>query len=147
MVALRPPEDAVASLLVFAPHVRPADALAEYAHHHQQLAPYSGGFLVAPFEVITTAMGDVIDACNARFGTSFLRFEHTPESTAAVFESIEGHHERIRGEALPETQVPRPSVSRADLIPLARSRVHDPDVRSELGRARSAYERLRSLWP
>ena len=89
LVVIREPLDAVASLLVAAPHVRPESALLEFAHHYDELLEWRHGVVVATFEEVTSDMGRVIECINARFGTTFVpfRFFARPEATELVLRS------------------------------------------------------------
>lgn len=110
LVVVRSPADAIASLLIAAPHVPIKAALEEYIHHHEQVLALADGLVIATFDEVTDDFALVIDAINERFGTSFERFEHTSDNVDAVFAAIEDHHERHWGDT--ENVVPRPSDAR-----------------------------------
>jgi hypothetical protein len=110
LVVVRRPVDVITSLLIAAPHVRVASALDEYVHHHRLLLPLRDRFVIGTFDQVTTDLGAVIDRVNARFGTTFARFEATDEHTEAVFAAIEENHRILHGGT--ENVVPRPSSAR-----------------------------------
>lgn len=112
LLVVREPVDAVASLLVAAPHVRPAAALREWSHHHRELLPWRGGFVVGGFDEVTGDFGAVTAAVNARFGTDFAIFEATPENLQAVIEAVDAHYAATYGGRASERVVPRPSAAR-----------------------------------
>jgi hypothetical protein len=63
-----------------------AQATRRYAALHQTLLGLRDQLMIVRFEDATADFGAVIDAFNRRFGTTFGRFEHTPEATAEIFE-------------------------------------------------------------
>jgi hypothetical protein len=107
LVVIRRPVDAVISLMIAAPHIRPDSALHEWTHHHRQLLPVEDRFVIGTFEQVTTDFGAVTARVNERFGTTFARFDPTEENTDAVFAAIEDHHRLHHGGT--ENVVPRPS--------------------------------------
>ena len=111
-VVVREPVACLSSLLSAAPHVRVRPAYQEYVHPHRQLLPLLDDVVVGTFEQITTDFGQVIDALNARFGTSFARFEQTPDNVERVFARIDAHYKTVYGSKASERVVPRPSASR-----------------------------------
>jgi hypothetical protein len=110
LVVIRRPIDAVISLLIAAPHVRPASLIHEYIHHHQLLLPLQDRFVIGTFDQVTTDLGAVTARVNERFGTSFARYEPTDENNDAVFAAIEENHRILHGGT--ENVVPRPSAAR-----------------------------------
>jgi hypothetical protein len=98
LVVIRDPESAVRSLVVKYPYLRPAHALKGYAGFYRRCLPFAGGFVVATFEQVTTDLGAVIDRVNARFGTHFARFEHTPEEVRRVFDALDRRNARVNGQ-------------------------------------------------
>ena len=136
IVVIRDPVDAVPSLIVAAPHVRPDVALREFAHHYTELLPYRADVVVATVDQITRDLGPVIDAVNAKFGTSFARFDHTPENVAAAFAAVDARFERIHQGRM-RGALPRPSAARKEEIEVVRRRVLAAEP--ELARARAVY--------
>ena len=146
IVTLRAPVDAVASMLVAAPHVDPSRALAEYAHHHEEIEHLSGGFLIAPFDVVVSDFGSVIEALNARFGTSVEGFVHSDENVAAVMASIERYHAPLTGGEVSESRVPRPSMERTPALEAVKSMLSRPELRALRERASEVHHRMSSRW-
>jgi hypothetical protein len=89
VVLIRRPADAVSSYLVRRPTLTPDDALREYLDFYRTAWPARDGFVVAPFDLVVSDFGAVIDRVNKRFGTSFARFEPDPESERAAVELVE----------------------------------------------------------
>jgi hypothetical protein len=80
VAVIRDPEGAVLSHVVREPDVSLGDALWGYARFYSCLLPYKSDFVVADFAEITSDFGAVTRRLNARFGTSYAEFEHTPEN-------------------------------------------------------------------
>jgi hypothetical protein len=94
-VLIRRPEDVVRSLVVKYPRIRVADALKGYVRFYETCLPYQHAFLVATFTQVTTDFGRVIDGINEKFGTRFIRFEHTEANVRRVFELLEQRNVRL----------------------------------------------------
>lgn len=146
VVVVRDPLDTLTSLLVAAPHVRPAAAWREWVHHHEQvlrLAEHRDGFVVATFAQVTRALGDVTERVNERFGTRFAPFSGTPEATEAVFATIDAHHDRVHGGTV--HVLPRPVASRRAAADAARARLAEPTHRARQAAAKALWLRARHL--
>lgn len=98
-VVIREPAAAVKSFLIWhrterggvwhEPEKAKREAIRNYHSFYRKVEPVADRVVVADFSQITTDMGAVIDRINAKFGTSFRRFEHTPEHVEAVFRRID----------------------------------------------------------
>jgi hypothetical protein len=109
---VRAPELAVPSYLIRRPGLHAEDALVEYLDFYRTAWPARDAFVVGLFDDVTTDFGTVIDRVNERFGTSFARYEATPDNEAAAFALVEEMNRlECRGE-LVETHVGRPSAER-----------------------------------
>lgn len=96
---IREPEAAIKSFLIWHHTERGGvwretekakrEAIRNYLSFYRKVETVADGVVVADFSEITTDMGRVIDRINARFGTSFGRFQHTPENVEAVFRRID----------------------------------------------------------
>ena len=89
LVLVRPPEDAVLSLHSWSAHVGLEQALAAYSRFYERIRPYRDWCTRGEFDQVTTDLGAVTDDVNARYGTSFTRFEHTPQNVEACYRLIE----------------------------------------------------------
>jgi hypothetical protein len=89
VVTVREPQDAVLSCVIREPYVSIRQALNAYIAFYERLQPWHDRVVIASFSDVTTDMGSVIDRVNKRFGTTFNRFTHTPESVAQCFQIIE----------------------------------------------------------
>jgi hypothetical protein len=94
LVPVRHPRDCAISIAIRSPHVSLSESLDAYRRFHEAILPYRGACQVAPFEDVTTDFGRVVEALNAKFGTGYVPFDHTPENVERVYALIE---ERARG--------------------------------------------------
>jgi len=88
LLLIREPEGAILSQLVREPDVAMPDALVAYTRFHSCLLPYRDRFVIGDFDQVTHDFGSVIRRVNARFGTSFVEFQHTEENTRDCLELI-----------------------------------------------------------
>lgn len=147
LFVVREPVACLASLLTAAPHVRVGPAYDEYIHHHERVLRVADGVVVGTFEQITTDFGAVIDALNERFGTSFTRFEQTPENVEKVFARIDAHYEELYGDRASERVVPRPSSARAAEKRWLTDALTAPQHADRLARANEVFAALASRAP
>jgi hypothetical protein len=141
IVVVRDPMDAAASALVWSSDRRPREVVQDWVTFYERALPYADSFVVADFELATTAPGKVLTATNHRFGTCFAT-DHEPERhDPLVMESVERLGREHDGD-LYETRVARPSSSeyRQQQQRLAR-RALDEEVPASLrSRASELYE-------
>jgi hypothetical protein len=86
LVVVREPEGAILSQVQWEPDVSLPAALRTYARFYRCLLPYAARITVGEFDEVTNDFGSVIDRLNARYGTSFDRFESTPENRQRCME-------------------------------------------------------------
>lgn len=115
------------------------EVLGWYAGFHERLEPFRHGIEVADFREVTTDLGAVIDRVNARFGTSFRRYENSPQSDREVFTILDEAMARKREGRLETAAVPRPSDARDALKDALRAELGTPGLREARERAWSAY--------
>jgi hypothetical protein len=109
---VRAPEDAVPSYLIRREGLHAEDALTEYIDFYRTAWPARDAYVVGLFDDVTRDFGSVIDQVNRRFGTTFARYEASPENEAAAFALVEEMNRlECRGEVV-ESQVGRPSAER-----------------------------------
>ena len=89
LVTLREPEAAVLSMAIYKPYITMEQALNAYVRFYEAISPFAGSFIIGEFRTVTSRLGSVIRAINARFGTDFQEFEQTSENLEAAFELIE----------------------------------------------------------
>ena len=143
MVLVRPAVDAVVSHLIRNPDLGARAAMRGYLRFHGPLVARRGGFVTAAFDEVVGSFGTAIERLNARFGTTFTPFEHTPENVARIEGEIERDY-RARegsGERL-EAVIPRPSPSRTALRAEVEQRVRREVAPVTVAEAHALYRAL-----
>lgn len=84
MVLIRPPRQAIGSLLQYEPGISPKLAAAQYQFFYETILPIADDVVIAPFADVTSDYGSVLRRVNAKYGTDFVPYVADPESTAAV---------------------------------------------------------------
>jgi hypothetical protein len=142
---VRAPADAVASYLVRREGLRAEDALVEYLDFYRTAWSARDAFVVGLFDEVTSDFGTVIDRVNERFGTSFARYEATPDNEAAAFELVEEMNRlECRGEVV-ESHVGRPSAERDHRKQEVAASLRRPRAVRLLGRAQDLDSRYAAL--
>jgi hypothetical protein len=142
---VRAPADAVASYLVRREGLRAEDALVEYLDFYRTAWSARYAFVVGLFDEVTSDFGTVIDRVNERFGTSFARYEATPDNEAAAFELVEEMNRlECRGEVV-ESHVGRPSAERDQRKQEVAASLGRPRAVRLLGRAQDLYSQYAAL--
>lgn len=145
VVLIREPADAVASYLIRRPSLTPSDGLLEYLDFYRTAWRARDGFVVATFDEVTGDFGAVIDRVNTRFGTTFARYESTPDNDRRAFALVEEMNRlECRGE-LVETHVGRPSAGRATRKREIQEAMRQPRAARLLARAEELYRRYADL--
>jgi hypothetical protein len=145
VVLVRAPRDAVLSYLVRRSDQTPYEALLEYLDFYRTVWRVRDSFVVGLFDRVTSDFGSVIGDVNARFGTSFRRFEHSPENEAAAFRLVEEMNRRESGGEVRETHVGRPSEERSRRKEELRASLHRPRTAAKLREAEELYRRYVDL--
>jgi hypothetical protein len=145
LVLVRQPRDAVLSYLVRRPTLTPYDGMLEYLDFYRTTWPARDGFVVGLFDRVTSDFGSVLDEVNERFGTSFRRFDPTPENEARAFELVEEMNRLESGGTVVETHVGRPSGERARRKEELRTLLDQPRTAAKLREAEQLYERYVEL--
>jgi hypothetical protein len=141
LVLIRDPLEAVSSHLVREPCVAPRQALRNWIRFYTSVDDVRDQLLLATFEEVTTDFGDVVDRLNDRFGTSFVRFEHTPENVERCFARIEERN-RFLYSRLVESAVARPSSARGSAKDALRPKLQASSTRPLVDRAYQLHESL-----
>jgi len=100
LVIVRPPQDAVRSLVVRYSHIQVGDGLAAYGSFYAALAPLQDSFIVATFDQVITDFGAVTARLNHRFGTGFIPFCHDEDSLSRLKKILEARQAMAGGTAL-----------------------------------------------
>jgi hypothetical protein len=140
VVLIRRPADAISSYLVRRPTLTPDDALLEYLDFYRTAWPARDGFVVAPFDIVVSDFGAVIDRVNERFGTSFRRFEGDPASERAAVALVEEMNRRECKGQVVESHVGRPSAERQKHKEAVLRRLEHPRTRELLDRAEAVFD-------
>jgi hypothetical protein len=124
--------------------IGPRPPLIAWIRFHERVLPYRDGFVVAPFEEMTTDLGAVIRRVNQRFGTSFGVFDNDAGSEAAVFARIEARNLQRFGVGSSEGQrsLARPTAERDARKEALRSAYEAPALASLRARAERVYRSL-----
>jgi hypothetical protein len=139
VVLIRQPRDAVLSYLVRRPTLTPYDALLEYLDFYRTAWPARHGFVVAPFDRVTSDFGAVLEQVNERFGTSFRRYEPTPENEARAFRLVEEMNRLETGGEVVESLVGRPSSERSRRKEELRALLERPRTAEKMSAAEALY--------
>ncbi len=142
LVVCREPVACLSSYLVAGPHARPEGVIAEYIHHHRGVYEMRHDLVVATFDQVTTDLGAVIERVNARYGTDFDVFEHTPEAEDRVFEQIATHHGAVHRRKDPRRVVPTPRPGRIEEAEQHAAALQSPACRDDLAVAEALYSSL-----
>jgi len=145
LVLIRHPRDAVASLLIRAPHISVKQALKDYIRFYRSILPYRDKYVVGRFEEVTTDFGQVIQRINAHFGTNFRTFKHTEENIKKVFRIVEEMDKQDTGLSyVKEETVARPSPKRERLKKSIQEKLNTPRAKKLLLEAEELYRILTS---
>ena len=130
---IRRPEDAVKSLLIRHPDVKPKHAIERYIEFYSAVEKVADKVIVADFDQVTSNFGSIISRVNQKFGTDYKVFENNAENISSVYEEIDQINRDLHGGK--ETHVARPSSVRKKIV------VKLPQI-DLLGRAENIYCRL-----
>lgn len=139
VLLIRDPADAVASYLVRRPTLTPLEAVQEYLDFYRTTWRVRRDVVVGVFEQVVSDFGSITDAVNQRFGTSFSRYEPTPENEKEAFRLVEEMNRlECRGE-LVESHVGRPSRERERRSQEIRAALHEPKTKASLAEGRELF--------
>jgi hypothetical protein len=137
---VRDPAEAIPSYLIRRDGLHAEDALVEYLDFYRTAWSARDAFVVGLFDDVTTDFGTVIDRVNQRFGTTFARYEPTPDNEAAAFGLVEEMNRlECRGEVV-ETHVGRPSAERDARKAEIASSLQRPRAARLLGQAQELFQ-------
>ena len=92
-----PAVDAVVSHVIRNPDLGARAAMRGYLRFYEPLVRLRGAFVTATFDEVIGGFGAAIERLNARFGTTFVPFEHTPENVARIDREIERDYRAREG--------------------------------------------------
>ncbi|MGH7145589.1 MAG: hypothetical protein ACREJ2_15875 [Planctomycetota bacterium] len=141
---IRDPVDAVLSLLIKVERYLPQDAFSFYCKFYTPLLPLHDRFVMATFEQVTSDFGAVIGRVNAKFGTKFAEFQHTPENVQRCFALVEqANFHELGTTRVDEKHVARPSAERDRAKAELKARLQGDEVAHARSQAYSVYERFK----
>lgn len=114
LILMRPPEDAVRSLLVRRLEVTPGIALRRYIGFYEGVEPYAEHLVFARFDTVINDYNRVIEAVNKRFNTQFHGLGRNI-GLSEVFAAIDAANRRGHGGRVNPRHVPRPHPEREQL--------------------------------
>ena len=147
LVLIRQPRDAVLSYLVRRDTLTPHDAVLEYLDFYRTAWPVRDRFVVGLFDRVTSDFGAVLEQVNARFGTSFRRYDPTPENEARAFELVEEMNRLETGGQVVESLVGRPSAERSRRKQELEALLDRPRTAARLREADELFRRYVTLAP
>lgn len=143
VVLLRPPLEAVASHAV---RMRLEDLdreLRRYRRFYHRAQAAGAGVVLAPFPVTVDRFGEVIDAVNRRYSTSFEPFDHhDPGAKAEVFEEMEREARSTPSELDRLWRIARPNAERKEATRDMQIRLAAPPFQAALTRCQTLHDRL-----
>jgi hypothetical protein len=145
LVLIRQPRDAVLSYLVRRATLTPYDALLEYLDFYRTAWSARDGFVVGLFDRVTNDFGAVLERVNERFGTSFARYDPTPENEAKAFRLVEEMNRLETGGEVVESLVGRPSAERSRRKEELRALLERSRTAARLREAEILYDRYVEL--
>jgi hypothetical protein len=127
LVLVRDPIDTCVSHILRYSVATPRQVLRSWIRFYDGVSQLRDAIVLADFSEVVSDFGVVTSRVNAKFGTDFREFEHTPERVARCFELID---ERSRGRygTVLDTHVARPTQNRNEWKQDARARFDEPDV-------------------
>lgn len=138
IILIREPLDAAISWSIYQ-NLPLEESVAYWNDYYEALIPVRSKLFVATFEDVTADFGAVMRAFNARWGTSFGLFNHTPEATSECFQVTEAEHRGAAGN-IREMRVCRPSTARRRLKEkYLRQLTQSKFLRDELASAEDIY--------
>jgi hypothetical protein len=145
LVLIRQPRDAVLSYLVRRATLTPHDAVLEYLDFYRTAWPARNSFVVGLFDCVTSDFGVVLEQVNRRFGTSFRRYEPTPENEARAFALVEEMNRLETGGEVLESLVGRPSAERSQRKRELATLLDRPRTAARLRDAENLFQRYVEL--
>ena len=138
----REPEPTCVSFAIRNPQLSMHQSIRGYLRFHEPLVGVRRGIVVATFAEVTADLGSVIDRVNARYGTTFARYERSAAEDAAVFEEIDDdYRKRVSGESF-DRAVARPSEARDAMKPAVTAAYRASNVAALRRRAERVYAAL-----
>jgi hypothetical protein len=100
LVLIRPPGEAVLSVVIRQPDLSMRTALRAYIAFYRPLLRHRSGFVIATFDEVIRDFGEVTRRVNQRFATTFGVFEHSKANAQKALAMIEKEERQRYGEGL-----------------------------------------------
>jgi hypothetical protein len=147
LLVLRPPRPAVLSAIIFHGADLAGYWLDRYVRFHEAILPVRHALMVGRFAEVIADFGAVTARLNARFGTRFAPFAHSPASVAAVQAAIDADARRRAGHGLVRAEAYHhsravPTREREALKARFEALLDSAHLRPALARAEAAHDRL-----
>jgi hypothetical protein len=97
LVLIRRPKDAVSSVILREPHLSLKACLERYLIFHRELLSMREDVVIARFGEVIEDFGAIIQRINERYGTRFVRFEHSERNLAIVEAMLDQRHRGLGG--------------------------------------------------
>lgn len=137
---IREPRAPLASILAFTREVSPHVLVRSYCRYYEAILPIIDDVVIAPFPAVIGDFGLIIDQVNAKWGTSFARYEKTEANEKAATAIVEAETRAVIGPQHFEAVVPRPSAQRSSREE-ALAGLSARDL-AELDRATALYDKI-----
>jgi hypothetical protein len=143
VVIVRPPVDAVASEAARFDGVDLERELRGFVRFYERLLPHARDMVVVTFDGATSRFGDVIEAVNTRFGTSFAPFpDEDRQAVEQVFATLVAYD---KSQGLETGRSAIPGQARSERSARVRARLSDPGLSDLVRRCEDTYERFAAL--
>jgi hypothetical protein len=140
LVVIRPPRDAVLSLMI-RDGISANQALLYYIAFYETLAKHRDAFVLGSFDEVTRNYGAVIKRVNERFGTAFTPFRHTQASLDKAFFAVDAGYRSYNKNSL-ATAVSRPTTAKDKAKRHVEGQLENARCKRLLSRAEVIYMRL-----
>ncbi|MGA9100789.1 hypothetical protein [Aeromicrobium sp.] len=141
IVLIRDPRAVLASVIQYDKDGSAEQFLDAYLSYYRTVEPLLDRVVLADFTEVIADFGGVIDLCNAKFGTSFARYERTDEGEAAIVAKIDEIMATVAAPEDLESKTPRPSELRRSVDEVLADL--GPENQAALAEAERLYARLR----
>ncbi len=145
IVLIRPPEDAIISMLLRTPMLTPLSVARNYVRFYQSIENYSKSYVVAPFDIVISDFGRVIRAVNEVFKKNYSLFVPDENNVEKVFQIVEAMHKMdsrrtVLGESRDgEDLIARPSKRRKEKKRELKRLLNEQKIKKVISRAQTLY--------
>jgi len=141
IVLVREPRAVLASVMQYDEGGSPSGFLDAYLSYYRRVEPLLDRVVLADFTEVIDDFGAVIERCNAKFGSSFVRYVKTDEDEAAIMAKIDEIMAQVSSPEERESKTPRPSERRRPVDEVLAEL--EPTDQESLAEAERLYARLR----